>query len=362
MCAVSLVLLSLVLVSCQGPGGSPSATQPAPAASSHASSSPDPLGSRPTPHSTAPPKDDSLNGTDNVYAAAIREASHVGLNVWLGADLVSRWLEGPKSFRTGIAELGRLASLPNVVGIKIADELGYHDGFDNDFGAIMRFLTHTANALHRVAPGKLILIDISVPQLGCAPGVQAVALQSRACMVEDAARYPALTLPNIDRMFASHTVDVVDLSTFLADPTTYASWGISLDAAQQAAWHEAIRRGWQNDVTLQSRKAMAFPGSYRGTAQQVAQNLRTYAVLPTTMGAQAVDIWTWRQTYDGHVVHLTNPGLAPNALWDGLVRLHRQGIDLFTHFTPSSVEESVPADLRELSRAFSDVFMAAGIG
>ncbi|MFL5737427.1 MAG: hypothetical protein ACJ76P_08810, partial [Actinomycetota bacterium] len=82
----------------------------------------------------------------------------------------------------------------------------------------------------------------------------------------------------------------------------------------------------------------------------------------TSMGARAVDIWTWSQPYDGRIVHLMDPGLAPNPLWNGLVRLHRQGFDLFTHFTPSSVQRSVPADLRAISRAFSDVFMAAGVG
>jgi len=115
-------------------------------------------------------------------------------------------------------------------------------------------------------------------------------------------------------------------------------------------------------VTLQARKAMAFPGTFSGDRGQVERNLHTYAGIPVSAGAAAVDIWTWRQTYDGHIVHLMNPGLTPNPLWRGLVRLHDQGVDLFTHFTPSSVDRSVPADLTQLSKAFSSVFMAAGIG
>jgi hypothetical protein len=35
---------------------------------------------------------------------------------------------------------------------------------------------------------------------------------------------------------------------------------------------------------------------------------------------------------------------------------------LFTHFTPSTVDRSVRADLTVLSKAFSSVYMAAGIG
>jgi hypothetical protein len=33
---------------------------------------------------------------------------------------------------------------------------------------------------------------------------------------------------------------------------------------------------------------------------------------------------------------------------------------LFTHFSPSSVEVSVPSDLAEIATTFSDVFVAAG--
>jgi hypothetical protein len=296
------------------------------------------------------------------YAQAIQEAHSLGLHVWLGADLAARWLQGPESFRAGVQELGRLASLPGVVGIKIADELGYHDGFDNHFDRIMAFLRASADALRRVAPGKLILIDILVPQLGCAPGVQAVAAYTTQCMAERVVAFPHLTLQHIDAMFASHTIDVVDLSTYLASESTYSTWGITIDEAQAAAWQEVSRRGWASDVTLHARKAMAFPGTYSGDKDQVNRALRTYVGIPTSSGAEAVDIWTWRQTYDDRIVHLMDPGLAPNPLWRGLVRLHDQGVHLFTHFTPSTVDRSVRADLTALSKAFSSVYMAAGIG
>ena len=152
-----------------------------------------------------------------------------------------------------------------------------------------------------------------------------VAPQSAACMAERAASFPGLTLQHIDTMFASRTIDVVDLSTYLGSESTYASWGITIDEAQTAAWQEATRRGWPSEVTLQARKAMAFPGTFSGDRGQVERNLHTYAGIPVSAGAAAVDIWTWRQTYDGHIVHLMNPGLTPNPLWRGLVRLHDQG-------------------------------------
>ena len=115
------------------------------------SSTPSTGGSSP-PITTSPP-----NGSP--YASAVRTATSLGLHVWLEGDLAARWLQGPRSFRRGVKQLGQLASLPGVQGIKIADELGYQDGFHNDFSRIMSFLRDSATALHRAAPGKLLLIE-----------------------------------------------------------------------------------------------------------------------------------------------------------------------------------------------------------
>ncbi len=296
------------------------------------------------------------------YAQAVRKANALGLKVWLDADLGARWLAGAASFQVGVRRLGKLSELPGVVGIRIADELGYEDGFGNDFDRIMRFLHDSASALHDAAPGKLILIDLVVPQLGCAPDLPAVADRSRSCMADAASRYPDLTLQRVDTMLASHTVDVLDLSTYLAPEDTYRGWGITTDEAQTAAWEEVDRRGWAGDVTLRARKALAFPGAYPGDASQAARDLHTYVGIPLSLGATGADIWTWRQDYEGQAYHLMDPGLQPNPLWQGLVRLHTDGAVLSTHFSPSYLEQSLAVDLATISTAFTDVFVAAGIG
>jgi hypothetical protein len=296
------------------------------------------------------------------YARAVEEANALGMNVWLDADLAARWLAGPASFRLGVRRLAKLSALPGVVGIKIADELGYQDGFDNDFDRIMEFLRDSARALHDAAPGKRILVDLVVPQLGCAPDLPAVAAPSASCMASAAGRYPDLTLERIDTLLASNTVDVVDLSTYLATEDTYAAWGITIEDAQIAAWQEVARRGWGGLVTLRARKALAFPGAYPGDAQQASRDLHLYVDIPLSQGATGADIWTWRQRYESQFYQLTDPGMEPNALWRGLVSLHQDGTDLSTHFSPSYVQKSVSADLAMISSAFTDVFIAAGIG
>ena len=52
--------------------------------------------------------------------------------------------------------------------MKIADELGYHDGMD-DPREVRQFLADTANDLRMLAPGTKILVDMVVPDLGCVP-------------------------------------------------------------------------------------------------------------------------------------------------------------------------------------------------
>jgi hypothetical protein len=90
--------------------------------------------------------------------------------------------------------------------------------------------------------------------------------------------------------------------------------------------------------------------------------LGTFVDTPVRLGAAAVDVWTWRQRYQGATYRLLDPGLRTNALWDGLVARHRAGDRLFTHFSPSSVEVGLDTDLHLLATAFTDVFVAAGTG
>src|SRR6185437_1596325 len=80
-------------------------------------------GPSPAPLLTSPPH--------TPYAQAVDAAHRNGLRIWIESDLVKRWRAGPESFTSAIASITELARRPGVVGVKIADELGYHDGLDS---------------------------------------------------------------------------------------------------------------------------------------------------------------------------------------------------------------------------------------
>lgn len=317
----------------------------------------------PTPSpTTLTPTPSTAVGGGSRYVAAVDAAHRHGLGVWLETDLVKRWLQGPSALAAAVAQLATLGRRPGVVGVKIADELDYRDGLGDDPAQVQRFLDDAAAAVRRSLPGTRILVDLVVPQLGCAPGVAAVAPTSQTCAAAAAQRHPALTLDHVGAYLASGDVDVADISTDLFTDATYASWGIDRARAQRAAWQEVARRGWQRHVTLQGRKALAHPGAYQGGSTQAADDLHVFVDIPLSTGATAVDVWTWRQTYQGQVVRLLDPGLGDNALWAGLRQRRAAGAVLFTHFTPSSLEVGLDADLDVLSQVFTDVFVAAGTG
>lgn len=297
----------------------------------------------------------------DLYAGAVDDAHADGLRVWLEADLVKRWLAGRAAFQAGVARLAALSTHPGVVGFKIADEMGYHDGLDTST-KIQRFLNDSATALRAAAPGKLILIDLLVPELGCMPDYLPPLRWATVCDVQQRGLYPQLTLDRVDGYLRSGAVDVVDLSTGLQPDVTYAGWGVDADTAQRAAWQEVQRRGWSQWVRLQARKALAHPGRYPGTTATARASLRTYVDIPTAMGATAVDVWTWRQLYQGQIYRLPDPGPRSNPLWAALVAEHARGLALFTHFSPRSVEGGVQPDLRMISTVCTDVFVAAGTG
>jgi hypothetical protein len=283
------------------------------------------------------------------------------LRVWIEADMVKRWEEGKASFRAAVSRVAGLARLPGVVGIKIADELGYNDGM-NSAGEIRQFLSDTAQALHAAAPHKLILVDMVVPELGCLPGHQPAMPSELDCAAAAQGHYPALALPQITRYLRMHAIDVLDLSTGLLSDTTYAGWGTSAAAAQVAAWQEVSRLGWPSLVRLQARKALAHPGSYDSSSAQALADIHLFVDIPLAYGARAVDIWTWHQEYDGAMYQLMNPGMRPNVLWDQLEQQRRAGHVLFTHMSPHSVESGVDRDLAKIATVFADVFLPAGTG
>lgn len=316
-------------------------------------------GTRPPPRpvATAPPLNSSVGAAATPYQRAVDVAHGHGLRVWIEADLVKRWLAGQDSFREGVAMIGALAARPGVVGIKIADEIGYRDGL-NSPAQISAFLADSAAALHVAAPGKLLLIDMVVPELGCLPGYEPPLRWATICAAQARGKYPQLALDQVDGYLRAHTVDVLDLSTGLLPDKTYLGWGVTEDVAQRAAWNQVEARGWQNHVRLQARKALAHPGVWSSETTAVG----TFIDIPLTQGAHAVDVWTWRQKYRGDIYRLLDPGLRSNALWTALVERRKSGAVLFTHLSPSSVEVSLNADMAMLATVFTDLFVAAGTG
>jgi len=298
----------------------------------------------------------------DAYRSTVAAAGALGMQVWLEADLLKRWWAGDASFRAGVQRLAQLAADPHVVGFKIADELGYGDVVQDKPACMRAFVTDAVSALHRASPRSQVLVDLVVPDLGCVPGDRAVAAWSARCTTENDAKYPALSLHHVDQLLALRALDVVDLSSGILDDNVYRGWGTDALRAQDAAWQEVARRHWSRDVVLNARKALAHPGTYPGTTSTADASTTLFVDTPLRHGARAVDVWTWRQSYEGSVYRLANPGLQGNPLWSSLVARRSRGDLLFTHFSPSSVESGVAADLDMISQAFRGVFVATGTG
>jgi len=295
------------------------------------------------------------------YLRAVRLAVRDHLRVWIEADLVTRWEAGRASFEAGVRRVAFLARQPGVAGVKIADELGYQDGLTTP-ADIESFLAQAARALRAAAPGRQILVDMVVPELGCLPGHQPPGSPQAACAASARAKYPQLSLPEVDTYLRLHAIDVLDLSTYLQAPATYARWGTTLDAAQRDAWRAVTGLGWPRLVRLQGRKALAHSRDFAGGQAAADAQLRTFVDIPLESGAHAVDIWTWHQEYDGAMYRILDPGLRPNALWHGLRQRRRAHDVLFTHMSPTSLDGGLARNLKLIASVFSDLFLPAGTG
>jgi hypothetical protein len=286
------------------------------------------------------------------YLDLARTLHDRGVDVWFEADLLKRWLEGPAALDKAVQRLGVLAHEVPVAGFKIADELGYDDDLTSVAQATA-FLRDSRAALRRVVPHAQILVDVLVPQLGC-PGSDA------GCRADAGRAHPAATIAAVTSYLKAGLLDRVDLSTGLLDGSVGA-----MQADQQHAWAEVNALGWRDLTVLQARKALAGPDGSPDDTAQARDDARTYIDLPVQGGATAVDIWTWRQSYQGQLVGILGTGLAPNALWRELVRRKRSGAVFFTHMTPSVLTTDRVALGREcdlVAEVFSAVFVAAGTG
>lgn len=316
---------------------------------------------------TAPPT--GPTGEQTVTSTALPRIPYVDLvdtiaahraTVWIEVDLVKAWQAGPQRYADVLNIAVKLASRPGVVGIKVADELGYHDGIDTPARAL-GFLAQASRDIRSRLPGTKILVDMIVPQLGC---VAWAAEQGERldCSTTAGNTSPAATIDAVDTYLAAKTFDVLDLSAGLRDPADYLLWKTTRDEAMRAIWKEVVRRQWGVLVTLQARKALAHAGSYAGGTAQAEQDLRTFVDIPLANGAHAVDIWTWSQEFKGTIYRLFDPGLQTNPLIAGLARRRAAGAHLFTHMTPSSIEVSAETDVKAATAIFGSVFVAAGAG
>lgn len=329
---VLMVLLVLVAAGCS--------TQPA---------SPSPSTSEPMPYSGDP------------YIGLAQMLEERGVDIWFETDLVAAWLEGPQAFDETVRRLERLAKVPGVVGFKIADEIGYGDGLGSPARAL-RFLADADRALARAAPSAELLVDAVVLELGCLTWKGSAQAQ---CGESARNEHPAATEAAITSYLRTGAIDRLDLSTGLLEESTYQQWGLTVRQAQTEAWAHVADSSWPSLTRLQARKALAEEGGYSGSAEQAAADAATYVDIPRAAGARAVDIWTWRQGYDGETVTLLADDLSPNPLWQRLRAQKRNGARLLTHMTPSAMP-TAPRDLArecdKVAEVFSAVFVAAGTG
>lgn len=350
--SASLLVLAVLLSGC---GGNAAPTPPA----SASSSSPGSVQKSSTTPDPSPGQEVDLRG--DPYADLARELQGHGVEVWFETDLVARWLEGPAAFDTALGRLAALATLPGVKGFKVADELGYHDGITSVAQA-EKFLRAVRDELSRRAPKAELVIDVVVPELGC---LAWIADGSTSCADQGRTTSPAASEAAVSGYLRAGLIDRLNLSTSLLDESTYRSWGLSRQQAQTEAWAHVDDLGWAGLTILQARKALADVGGYQGSARTAVDDVRTYVDIPTGAGAGAVDIWTWRQQYDGNLVGLLAPDLRGNPLWTELRKRNHDGVDLLSHITPSLLPDDSAARAREVARVaevFDGMLVAAGTG
>lgn len=295
------------------------------------------------------------------YADLARELQGNGVEVWFESDLVARWLEGPTAFDKALDRLAALATLPGVKGFKVADELGYHDGITSAAQA-ESFLRAVRDQLSRRAPKAELVVDMVVPELGCLAWTPD---GSTSCADQGRTTAPAAAAAAVSGYLREGLIDGLNLSTNLLDESTYQSWSLSRQQAQIEAWAHVDDLGWDRLTTLRARKALADVGGYQGSVRTAADDVRTYVDIATEAGAAAVDIWTWRQQYDGNTVSLLGPDLGDNPLWTELVQRNHEGVHLLSHITPSLLPSDSAMRAREVARVaevFDGMLVAAGTG
>ena len=235
---------------------------------------------------------------------------------------------GARQLRGRRAAAGALAREPGTVGIKVADEIGYHDGLASPAQAL-RFLRDVHQALGAAAPGTPILVDAVVLELGCLPRISGVV----DCVQKARADAPAATVAAVTAYLQAGLVDRLDLSTGLGDAHVYPEGDLA--AAQDCRLDLRGCRAWPALTKLQARKALAERAAI---AARATADVDVYVDTPRRPGARAVDIWTWRQYYQDEVVSPLRQRPDEQPPVEPLVAEHRRGVPLFTHMTPGDAD------------------------
>lgn len=292
-------------------------------------------------------------------AATLVEAHRLGLRIWLEADLVRPWQDGPARLHAALRTVRGLAREPGVVGVKFTEALGYADGLTVP-GRIRRFLTEVGDGLAGAAPGRLRLLDLAVPELSCLPDDPTRPHLATVAAARLRGRYPQLAIDNVHDYLRLGAAEVAQVATLPRSAATYAGWGVDDDVAQRSAWSATVRY-WGRLTRLYARADLTHPGDASGDAGAAARRLHTAVDVPLRAGAEAVDAWTWRRPYQGWVARLADPGPRTNPLWDGLVARHAAGARLLTHLDPAAPERTVRSDLAMIATACTDVYLAVGV-
>ncbi|MEU4834793.1 hypothetical protein [Streptosporangium sp. NPDC023615] len=265
---------------------------------------------------------------------AITAAKAVRLRVWINTELADDWKAGTAAFIAAVKRVGALAARPEVAGIRFTSQLGYNTTFATD-AEITAFVTAASEALRQVAPGKRLGVHTVVPELACGA--------NDACKTEMRKRHPLLAPEKVESHLIAGRVDQLSLDSGLLYGG-YGTWKINAAQAHRNQWIQVRGRSW--DVLSQvAAEETGLVGQV--TQAQIASRLGAPV---KDGGAQQVNVWTRVQNAQGAVNRLT--------AWEQLKKLTPIQRRLAAVYNPTTPEADVATDLKRLSEAFGQVYLA----
>ncbi|MGC5015922.1 hypothetical protein ACLQ2R_34600 [Streptosporangium sp. DT93] len=265
---------------------------------------------------------------------AITAAKAVQLRVWINTELADDWKAGTAAFTAAVKRVGALAARPEVAGIRFTSQLGYTTTFATD-AEITAFVTAASEALRQVAPGKRLGVHTVVPELACGA--------NDACKTEMRKRHPLLAPEKVEAHLIAGRVDQLSLDSGLLYGG-YDTWKINAAQAHRNQWIQVRARSW--DVLSQvAAEETGLVGQV--TQAQIASRLGAPV---KDGGAQQVNVWTRVQNAQGTVNRLT--------AWEQLKKLTPIQRRLAAVYNPTTPEKDVATDLKRLSEAFGQVYLA----